>query len=114
MSTRQVRVGCVLMCVGVVLKRPCTGVCSNASSGGWAEVDQEAAVTARIQIPVAIAINTTSNVGPRLLQWKKAALGSIVHAWFLLSWTVHMFEIESVSKGQVHFAVSGGRQGGQN
>jgi len=90
--------------------------CSNASDGGWAEVDREAAVTGRLQIPVGMTYNTTNAIGERLKRWKDDAVGAIVHAWHSQSWAMHMFEIEAAveEKGEFHFAPGGGKQGARN
>lgn len=88
--------------------------CSNASSGGWAEVDRECATTAQLQIPVGMNYNRSSEIGKRLDHWGISALGGIVFAWHSQSWAMHMFRIRSISSGKFHFAKGGGRQGGRN
>jgi len=88
--------------------------CSNASSGGWAEVDRECAVTGQLQIPVGMNYNRSSDTGQRLDHWKVSALGGILYAWHSQSWAMHMFTIEARSPGKFHFAKGGGRQGGRN
>ena len=91
--------------------------CSNASSGGWAEVDKECAMTGQLQIPVGMTYNRSSEVGRRMDGWsdRTGATGGIVHAWHSQSWAMHMFEIsETIVQGQFHFAKGGGKQGGRN
>jgi hypothetical protein len=90
--------------------------CSNASSGGWAEVDRECAVTGQLQIPDGMTYNLTSPVGQRMnkLWGGFAAVGGIVHSWHSQTWAMHMFEIASQSPGQFRFAPGGGRQGARN
>lgn len=81
--------------------------CSNASKGGWAEVDVECATTGRLQIPVGFTIDL-----PNTHHWEN---GSIVHAWHSQSWAMHMFEIEAQETNHSYrFAPGGGRQGGRN
>ena len=94
--------------------------CSNASAGGWAEVDQECAATGQLQIPVGFHVNATTEIGKRMSRWKSPA-GGFVHAWHSQSWAMHVFEMEkgeasSSSSGSVSvpFAKGGGRQGGRN
>lgn len=91
--------------------------CSNASAGGWAEVDRECAVTGRLQIPVGLTYNQSSSMGQRMNRWAEAAMGGIVHAWHSQSWAIHMFAISesaSVVPGSFRFAPGGGRQGARN
>jgi hypothetical protein len=104
--------------------------CSNASAGGWAEVDVECAVNGRLQIPVGMTYNHTSDVGQHLNRWTTLmadtdyAKGGIVHAWHSQTWSMHMFRIthassrqnKSISGGSGHlfFEKGGGRQGGRN
>ena len=52
--------------------------CSNASAGGWAEVDQECAVEGRLQIPDGFKVNVTKIPA---LGGGGLAEGAIVHAW---------------------------------
>jgi hypothetical protein len=86
--------------------------CSNASQGGWAEVDAECAATGQLQIPVGMAYNTSSI----LKRFQNISLsGGIIHAWHSQSWAMHMFEITNQSApGELTFAKGGGRQGGRN
>lgn len=87
--------------------------CSNASAGGWAEVDQECAVSGQLQIPAGFTYNATSDLGRRLSGW--TAAGGIVHAWHSQSWSMHMFEIKVADKDEkIEFEPGGGRQGGRN
>lgn len=88
--------------------------CSNASSGGWAEVDKECATTGQLQIPVGMTYNRSSDIGKRLDLWGGSALGGIVYAWHSQSWAMHMFMVKASSPGKLHFAKGGGRQGGRN
>jgi Right handed beta helix region len=95
--------------------------CSNASAGGWSEVDRECALTGRLQIPVGVTVNGTSSIGRRLSQWGGAAVGGIVHAWHSQSWAMHMFRIDAVPDNNntgngttFLFEKGGGRQGGRN
>ena len=88
--------------------------CSSASSGGWAEVDRECAMTGQLQIPVGMSYNRTSQVGQRLERWKNGAIAGIVHAWHSQTWAMHMFEIQFQEPGSFRFAKGGGNQGGRN
>eukprot|EP00980_Cylindrotheca_fusiformis_P028479 scaffold22604_cov130-Cylindrotheca_fusiformis.AAC.1 len=86
--------------------------CSNASQGGWAEVDAECATTGQVQIPVGMAYNTSSFL--KRFQ-NKSLTGGIIHAWHSQSWAMHMFRIsDHSSSGEITFAQGGGRQGGRN
>jgi hypothetical protein len=95
--------------------------CSNASQGGWAEVDQECATSGQMQIPVGMTLNASTSVGQRLLQ--QDMTGGFLWAWHSQSWAMHMFEIapsnssssnSSSSSDQILFEPGGGRQGGRN
>ena len=88
--------------------------CSNASAGGWAVVDRECAVTGKLQIPIGMSYNRSSDIGRRLDHWGPFALGGILYAWHSQSWAMHMFSIRARSPGKFHFAKGGGRQGGRN
>ena len=70
--------------------------CSNASAGGWAEVDLECAQLGQLQIPMGMSYNSTSPLGQRLNAYQNcdfgddddnktcsssAAVGGIIHAW---------------------------------
>ena len=89
--------------------------CSNASSGGWAEVDQEAATSGNLQIPIGMHYNTTTKDGIVLNAWAvNQSKDGIVHAWHSQSWSLHMFEIASNQQGQLTFKKGGGKQGGRN
>lgn len=81
--------------------------CSNASQGGWSEVDQECATTGQIQLPTGLNYNTTSEL--RRLQGSDLK-GGILHAWHSQSWAMHMFEItHHYSKaGVIQLAKGGG------
>ena len=87
--------------------------CSNASQGGWAEVDQECAMTGQLQIPVGMTYNRSTVVGHRLDRYNSST-GAILHAWHSQSWSMHMFEINHQEQGQFQFTKGGGRQGGRN
>lgn len=87
--------------------------CSNASAGGWSEVDRECAVTGQLQIPIGMDYNQSSDKGRRLDKWGTSAVGGIVHAWHSQSWAMHMFLIKSSSPGSFKFS-KGGFQGGRN
>jgi hypothetical protein len=86
--------------------------CSNASQGGWSEVDRECAMTGRIQLPMGMTYNVSTDIGQRLDSWwssntatgsstnttstvmgESSAVGGILHAWHSQSWSMHMFEI---------------------
>jgi hypothetical protein len=88
--------------------------CSNSSAGGWAEVDQQAAVSGRLNIPTGMTYNLSTDVGRRINHWNHSSEGGIVHAWHSQSWAVHMFRIKSSETGQLFFDEGGGRQGGRN
>ena len=85
--------------------------CSNASQGGWSEVDQECAITGQMQLPIGMTYNKTS-----ILKRFLNVSGGIIHAWHSQSWAMHMFEIISHSNqdGTMTFLKGGGRQGGRN
>ena len=86
--------------------------CSNASQGGWAEVDQECATTGRMQIPVGMTYNTSYLPA----RFQNASIqGGIIHAWHSQSWAMHMFEVKDQTvPGKLTFEMGGGRQGGRN
>lgn len=88
--------------------------CSNASAGGWSEVDKECAVTGQMQIPVSMSYNTSHPVGKRMDAWVGDGVGGYIYAWHSQSWSMHMFEIASTRPGQLRFEAGGGRQGGRN
>eukprot|EP00934_Nitzschia_sp_Nitz4_P006339 Nitzschia sp. Nitz4//scaffold304_size22322//19029//21871//NITZ4_008574-RA/size22322-snap-gene-0.3-mRNA-1//-1//CDS//3329547079//6329//frame0 len=88
--------------------------CSNASEGGWSEVDRECAISGQMQLPIGLTYNTSAS---QLFMLRYASLeGSILHAWHSQSWAMHMFEIShhSPRTGVVSFAKGGGKQGGRN
>jgi hypothetical protein len=86
--------------------------CSNASQGGWAEVDAECAMTGQMQLPMGMQYETSSTLHRFLNATMK---GGIIHAWHSQSWAMHMFEITSQDdQGKLLFAKGGGRQGGRN
>lgn len=86
--------------------------CSNASQGGWAEVDAECAMSGQMQLPVGMSYDSSSVLG----RFQKISLiGGIIFAWHSQSWAMHMFEITNQSSsGDLIFAKGGGRQGGRN
>lgn len=94
--------------------------CSNASAGGWSEVDQDCAVTGQMQIPVGMAYNRSSEVLRPFQQddvrHGSSFRGGIVQAWHSQSWALHMFEITNhfPGNGTMVFAKGGGSQGGRN
>jgi hypothetical protein len=89
--------------------------CSNASAGGWAEVDQDCAMRGQLQIPSGMTYNRSHPIGQRIHNWTGDAVGGFVYAWHSQSWSMHMFEVESVSdSGDLLFSPGGGRQGGRN
>ena len=88
--------------------------CSNSSAGGWAEVDQDAAVSGRLNIPTGMTYNPSTAAGQRITRWNHSAEGGIIHAWHSQSWAMHMFKINSSQLGQLFFDEGGGRQGGRN
>jgi len=88
--------------------------CSNSSSGGWAEVDREAAMTGRIQIPIGMTYNVSTSVGERLQTWGDGAVGGVIHAWHSQTWAMHMFEISRHEGNHFDFSVGAGRQGARN
>lgn len=87
--------------------------CSNACAGGWAEVDQECAVTGQLQIPIGMDYNRSHEIGQRIDGWNHTK-GAYIYAWHSQSWSMHMFEIESSDEGTMSFVPGGGRQGGRN
>jgi hypothetical protein len=87
--------------------------CSNASAGGWAEVDQECAVTGQLQIPIGMDYNRSHEIGQRIDGWNHTK-GAFIYAWHSQSWSMHMFEIDSSDEGTMSFVPGGGRQGGRN
>lgn len=88
--------------------------CSNASAGGWAEVDQECAVSGQLQIPVALRYNQSSDLGQMFTAWGNQLVGAIVHAWHSQTWAMHMFPIDKVEDHTLFFGPGGGKQGGRN
>jgi hypothetical protein len=88
--------------------------CSNASQGGWAEVDRDCAVSGQMQIPSGMTYNQSEDALQPLLA---ATLeGGYVFAQHSQSWSMHMFEITHHSKlnATMSFAKGGGQQGGRN
>ena len=90
--------------------------CSNASAGGWAGVDQQAAISGQLQIPSGLTYNKTDDIiGSRMAKYENAS-GGLVYAWHTQGWAMHMFEIEAHSKAgaSMTFKQGGGKQGGRN
>jgi hypothetical protein len=95
--------------------------CSNASNGGWAELERECAVTGQIQIPNGLTYNETSTIGQKLNSYLRnnsepsLAVGGIIHAWHSQSWAMHMFEIEQHdANASLYFTPGSGSQGARN
>ena len=105
--------------------------CSNASSGGWAEVDFQCAAAGQLQLPVGMTINMTTkdlnNTGPdahrdagqrhdlsRIKSWANPE-GAVVAAWHSQTWFLNFFTVKSADpeSGQMLFS-KGGSQGGRN
>ncbi len=116
--------------------------CGNASAGGWAQVDREAAAAGQLGIPIGVRYNKTHTtryncsfsdthegcetkaLGPIIKKWQKeidcysasadnnSFTGVILHAWHSQSWAVHMFEIESLNSDDGVFTFSRGGQQG--
>lgn len=94
--------------------------CSNNSAGGWAEVDQECAVSGQLQIPIGMTYDHRfehdgKSLGERFGKWKSNVSGAWVHAWHSQSWALHVFEVDSMdsSNHSLNFG-KGGQQGGRN
>jgi hypothetical protein len=87
--------------------------CSNASAGGWAEVDQECAATGQMQILIAMDYNRSDKIGQQIDGWNHTK-DAFVFAWHSQSWSMHMFEIELSQEGAISFVTGKGRQGGRN
>jgi len=90
--------------------------CSNASQGGWAEVDRECAISGQMQLPIGMMYNRSSESLVPLQNASSSLKGGIIHAWHSQSWAMHMFEITSHSQvnATMTFAPGGGKQGGRN
>lgn len=88
--------------------------CGNASSGGWAEVDNACAKAGQLQLPVGMTYDTTDPQLKRFARWSNAS-GAIIHAWHSQSWAMHMFNVSEhdTKAGSMEFA-GGGWQGGRN
>ena len=91
--------------------------CSNASAGGWAEVDRECAVAGQLQIPDGVTVNLRHPAAPSARSFAK---GALLHAWHSQSWAMHMFEVANSSVSDdgatltATFSPGGGKQGGRN
>ena len=88
--------------------------CSNASAGGWAEVDRECARNGQLQIPVGMTYNQTTLIGQYLDDLGASLEGGIVHGWHSQTWAMHMFEVEQYEDGVLKFTHGSGKQGGRN
>lgn len=94
--------------------------CSNVSAGGWAEVDQAAALAGRLNIPRGLTLygNDTESkeMIERIKRWGDPR-GAIIHVSHTQGWSWHMFNVSRVKKNccyaTLEFA-SGGSQGGRN
>lgn len=88
--------------------------CSNASQGGWSEVDRECAISGRMQLPVGMFYNRMAS--PLAPLHNSSLQGAFIHAWHSQSWSMHMFEVtkHTEHEGIMSFAKGGGRQGGRN
>jgi hypothetical protein len=100
--------------------------CSNASSGGWAEVDFQAAAAGHLQLPVGMSINfTKSRLNKtefvrhdlsRVQSWSNPE-GAVIAAWHSQSWFLNFFTVAAagsdVAAGMLAFS-KGGSQGGRN
>ena len=97
--------------------------CSNASSGGWAEVDFQAADAGQLQLPVGLTLNSSApRHGPgggfdpasRLRSWANP-VGAVVAAWHSQTWFLDFFTVDGFDReaGSLTFG-KGGSQGGRN
>ena len=84
--------------------------CSNASSGGWAEVDFQVAEAGQLQLPVAMSINFTKYAGDinpgshqisgnrhdlsRIKSWANPE-GAVVAAWHSQTWFLNFFTVDA-------------------
>ena len=90
--------------------------CSNASAGGWAEVDFHAAAAGQLNLPVGMVINISQGSrAAHFAKWKGDVSGAVVHAWHSQSWFTNSFTVESakLATGELKFS-GGGQQGGRN
>eukprot|EP00041_Stephanoeca_diplocostata_P042079 m.10090 g.10090 ORF g.10090 m.10090 type:complete len:895 (+) comp7208_c0_seq1:114-2798(+) len=87
--------------------------CSNASGGGWAIVDFQAAQTGQLGLPVGMTYDDVERLA-RLKTWHNAT-GAVVHAWHSQSWFVNMFEVAEHNPVERTMTFSrGGSQGGRS
>jgi len=94
--------------------------CSNVSAGGWAEVDQAAALSGRLNIPRGFGLygndTETNDMMERMRRWSNPS-GAVFHVSHTQGWSWHMFNVSHIIHDDfnttVHFA-SGGWQGGRN
>jgi hypothetical protein len=111
--------------------------CSNASSGGWAEVDFHDSINGQLGLPVGMRVNFTEkdehNIGPNTRHCKDGAghcnlrhdlsriktwanpEGAVVAAWHSQTWFLNFFTVSSSDpeEGTISFS-KGGSQGGRN
>jgi len=86
--------------------------CGNASSGGWAEVDNEFAKSGRLGIPVGLTYKVDSLFADRAKHWNNAT-SAVIHAWHSQSWFTNMFEVKRHTNSTLFFG-RGGSQGGRS
>ena len=67
--------------------------CSNASAGGWAEVDAQAAAAGQLNLPVGMVFNVSDPRIAHFAQWKGAVDDAIVHAWHSQRWFTNSFTV---------------------
>jgi hypothetical protein len=86
--------------------------CSNASAGGWAEIDIGCATSGQLQLPISMTYNQSHPIlGQRIPIWATTGPGSsgYIHVWHSQSWAMHMFEISNHSvPGTLTFQPGGG------
>ena len=89
--------------------------CSNASAGGWAEVDAQAAAAGQLNLPVGMVFNISEPRISHFAQWKGAVDDAVVHAWHSQSWFTNSFTVAraDLARGRLEFS-GGGQQGGRN
>ena len=89
--------------------------CGNASSGGWAEVDQKFAKSGTVGLPAGMRY-AAGGIAERAKSWKKLEEGpAVIHAWHSQSWFTNMFEVSShsIAERTIRFG-RGGSQGGRS
>lgn len=86
--------------------------CSNASAGGWANVDKAAATAGRLNIPVGLTYD--GSLADRFAKWRRPA-GAIIHVAHTQGWAWHMFEVSAHDPLSRNISFGrGGSQGGRN